>query len=78
MLFNSFIFWIFFLIVITLYWRFSHAAQNRLLLVASYVFYGFWDYRYLSLIFLSTVVDYFVAQHIVKASDDLHKKRRGF
>lgn len=75
MLFNSFIFWLFFLIVIILYWRFSHTAQNRLLLVASYIFYGFWDYRFLSLIFLSTVVDYFVAQHIVAASKDVQKRR---
>lgn len=75
MLFNSFVFWIFFLIVIVPYWRLSHAWQNKLLLVASYIFYGFWDYRFLSLIFLSTVVDYFVAQKIVVSKQDIQKKR---
>jgi alginate O-acetyltransferase complex protein AlgI len=35
-----------------------YKIQNRLLLVASYVFYGYWDWRFLSLIALSTVIDY--------------------
>jgi len=74
MLFNSFIFWIFFLVVIVVYKRIGHTAQNRLLLVASYFFYGFWDYRFLSLIFLSTVVDFFAAQYIA-ASDSASRKK---
>ena len=41
-----------------LYWRLTHRPQNRLLLVASYVFYGFWDYRFLFLILISTVIDF--------------------
>ncbi len=75
MLFNSFIFWIFFLVVIVLYKRFRHTAQNRLLLVASYIFYGFWNYKFLSLIFLSTVVDFYAAQNISKAERVIDKKR---
>lgn len=75
MLFNSFIFWIFFLVVITLYRLLPHKWQNRMLLVASYVFYGYWDYRYLSLILASTVIDYIVATGIQKADDQSHKKR---
>ncbi|MCH8532308.1 MAG: hypothetical protein LAT65_15770 [Saccharospirillum sp.] len=39
-----------------------------MLLVASYVFYGYWDWRFLGLIFLSTVVDYFIAIHLEKTS----------
>ena len=76
MLFNSFIFWLFFLVVIVIYKRIGHTAQNRLLLVASYVFYGFWDYRFLSLIFLSTVVDFFAAQYIAASSDNSSRKRQ--
>lgn len=38
--------------------------QNGTLLIASYFFYGFWDYRFLGLIILSTFVDYFAAQFI--------------
>ena len=75
MLFNSFIFWVFFLVVIIAYRSLPHKGQNRLLLVASYVFYGYWDYRYLSLIFISTVVDYFVATGIHGSDDQKHQKR---
>lgn len=46
-----------------------------MLLIASYIFYGYWDYRYLSLIFISTVIDYFVANGI-HASDDLKSRKR--
>lgn len=37
-------------------------AQNVLVVLASYVFYGWWDWRFLSLIFLSTVVDYLIGR----------------
>lgn len=39
-------------------------TQNATLLAASYFFYGFWDYRFLGLILISTFVDYFAAQFI--------------
>lgn len=58
MLFNSFDFLFFFLIVYALYAIFSHRAQNLLLLAASYYFYAYWDVRFLSLIIFSTIVDY--------------------
>ena len=49
--------------------------QNLLLLVASYVFYGWWDWRFLGLIALSTLVDYFVGIRIEEADDRQRKKR---
>lgn len=58
MLFNSFEFLIFFVIVYALYLVLPHRWQNRFLLLASYVFYGWWDYRFVSLLLISTVVDY--------------------
>jgi D-alanyl-lipoteichoic acid acyltransferase DltB (MBOAT superfamily) len=58
MLFNSFQFAVFLPTVVALYWALSHRWQNRMLLVASYVFYGAWDWRFLGLILLSTIVDY--------------------
>ncbi len=60
MLFNSYIFAVFFVIVYGLYWfqRRNHRTQNLLLFAASYVFYGWWDVRFLFLIALSTYVDY--------------------
>jgi alginate O-acetyltransferase complex protein AlgI len=56
--YNQLQFWLLFACVMIPYWRMSHRWQNRVLLVASYVFYGFWDYRFLFLIFISTVIDY--------------------
>ena len=64
MLFNSYVFWVFFAVVISIYWRLNHRLQNVLLLVASYVFYGYWDWRFLSLIVVSTLVDFAVARRL--------------
>ncbi len=60
MLFNSIEFPIFFLVIFTIYslLRRRFRAQNVLLLVGSYVFYGWWDVRFLFLIVLSTAIDY--------------------
>jgi len=57
-LFNSFEFIVFFAIVYALYARLPLRGQNGLLLIASYVFYGSWDWRFLSLIWFSTAVDF--------------------
>ncbi|MFO1020560.1 MAG: MBOAT family O-acyltransferase [Planctomycetales bacterium] len=56
--YNSGIFWALFLVVMIPYWFLSHKGQNRLLLVVSYIFYGFWDYRFLFLILFSTYIDF--------------------
>ena len=64
MLFNSLQFAYFFILVFALYYGLSHRMQNRFLLIASYVFYGAWDYRFLTLILASTVLDYFCGQKI--------------
>src|SRR5581483_4396927 len=56
--YNSWTFWVLFTIVFVRYWQLSHRRQNTLLLVASYIFYGFWDYRFLFLILISTVIDF--------------------
>jgi alginate O-acetyltransferase complex protein AlgI len=56
--YNSWAFWLLFAAVFVPYWRLGQRGQNRLLLVASYVFYGCWDYRFLFLILISTVIDF--------------------
>jgi D-alanyl-lipoteichoic acid acyltransferase DltB (MBOAT superfamily) len=56
--FNSWVFAAFFVLVYLAYLRIDHDEQNWLLLVASYTFYGWWDYRFLALIFASTLMDY--------------------
>jgi len=61
MLFNSFSFLIFLPLVFLLYWfvfRKNLKLQNVFLLVSSYVFYGWWDWRFLGLIIASSAVDY--------------------
>jgi D-alanyl-lipoteichoic acid acyltransferase DltB (MBOAT superfamily) len=67
MQFHTVTFWLFFALVAGLYFRLPHRGQNRLLLVASYVFYGWWDWRFLALIAVSTLVD-FVAGLRIAAS----------
>lgn len=69
MLFNSLSFAIFLPVVFALYWllRRHLKGQNILLLISSYVFYGWWDARFLSLIVASTVVDFFLGKYLVKA-----------
>ena len=76
MLFNSLEFLLFLPIVFAAYWilnmwterRQMLRLQNLLLLVASYVFYGWWDWRFLSLIAFSTAVDYAVGLQIAKGN----------
>lgn len=74
MVFNSLVFLVFFVVVYTLYRVFSHRWQNRLLLVASYLFYGWWDWRFLGLILISTTVD-FCAGWIIGHSQDQRKRK---
>lgn len=66
MIFNSIEFGIFLPIVFILYWlaRKSIKLQNIIVLVASYVFYGWWDWRFLSLIFFSSCVDYIIGRSL--------------
>ncbi|WP_418510292.1 MBOAT family O-acyltransferase [Corallibacter sp.] len=77
MLFNSITFLIFLPISFSLYWfllKKSTKGQNILLLLASYFFYGWWDYRFLFLIALSTIVDYFLGLSLEKVL--VGKKRK--
>ncbi len=74
MLFNSFSFLIFFLVVYPLYLLFNLRWQNRMLLVASYFFYGSWDWRFLSLIIISTFLDYYCGGAISRSAS-LRKKK---
>ena len=75
MIFNSLIFFAFLSVLLPLYFVSVHHWQNRLLLVASYLFYGWWDYRFLALLFLSTAVDY-ICGHKIASLESLSTKRR--
>ena len=77
MLFNSLEFLLFLPTIFVLYWfvfKNQLRAQNILLLVASYVFYGWWDWRFLSLIVLSTAIDYFVGLQLEKTTESSKRK----
>ncbi|MBN1883919.1 MAG: MBOAT family protein [Candidatus Krumholzibacteriota bacterium] len=82
MWFNSFDFAVFFVVVLALYYLLPFRWQNRMLLVASYVFYGWWDWRFLSLILISTIVDFVAGIRIHGAGDAADpataRRRRGW
>ncbi|MCP4522409.1 MAG: MBOAT family protein [Cytophagales bacterium] len=72
MLFNSIEFGVFLPVVFVLYWFVTQSnlkLQNSLIVGASYLFYGWWDWRFLSLIAFSSCVDFFVGQKLVKTED---------
>lgn len=77
MLFNSVEFAFFLPIVFLLYWFVTNRSiklQNALLLLASYFFYGWWDWRFLSLIAFSSLVDYFVGLSLANAETRMKRK----
>jgi len=77
MLFNSLDFAVFIPIVFLLYWFVTNKnlkLQNLLVVVASYIFYGWWDWRFLSLIVFSTLVDYSVGLQLAKESNQVKRK----
>lgn len=77
MLFNSFEFIIFVVSVFCLYWFIFNKnlnLQNALLLLSGYVFYGWWDYRFLFLLILSSTVDYVVGRLLHKSISENNRK----
>ncbi len=77
MLFNSIDFAIFLPIVFFLYWfvtNHSLRLQNLLIACSSYLFYGWWDWRFLSLILFSTFLDFFVGLGL-RNQEDVFKRK---
>ena len=74
MLFNSLTFFVFFAVVFLLYLALPHRGQNRLLLAASYLFYGAWDWRFLFLLMFSSTMDFLFAQAIGKSPSPRARK----
>lgn len=77
MIFNSFEFAVFLPVVFLLYWWIGikkSKFQNLFLVFASYVFYGWWDYRFLLLIFISTIVDYYIAKELNEQKRESRRK----
>lgn len=76
MLFNSIDFALFFPLVFITYWLVAgdKRMRNTHILIASYFFYGWWDWRFLFLIATSSLVDFYIGQKIYKANNN--KKRK--
>lgn len=74
MVFNSWIFVVFFVVVYLLYVRMNHSQQNWMLLIASYLFYGWWDYRFLTLLAVSSIIDYLAGLAIAASRSQAQRR----
>ena len=75
MFFNSIDFAIFLPIVFLLYWSLKNLrSQNYLIVVASYVFYGWWDWRFLSLILFSSIIDYCIGLALFRKENQTRRR----
>jgi alginate O-acetyltransferase complex protein AlgI len=76
MLFNSFTFAIFLPLVIAIHWGLgkSRGFQNVVIIAASWVFYGWWDVRFLSLLILSSALDFTVG--LLLAEEERQPRRK--
>jgi len=78
MLFNSLDFTVFFPIVFLLYWfvfNKNTSRQNQFLLASSYFFYAWWDWRFLSLLIISSTSDFLIAQQLEKTKKQGARKQ---
>jgi D-alanyl-lipoteichoic acid acyltransferase DltB (MBOAT superfamily) len=78
MLFNSFVFLVFFVIVYSVYWGILNKTvrgQNIFLSICSFIFYGWWNWKFLLLLWLSLFVDFFVGKFLGSTLNE--KKRKG-
>lgn len=78
MVFNSITFLVFFIIFFIIYWflnnKFSINVRNVFTILASYIFYGFWDWRFLGLIVLSSTIDYSIGILLKSDRKEIYRK----
>src|SRR5258708_8859950 len=75
MLFNTYTFWVFFAVVLSLYGLLAQThRQKDILIVASYLFYGWWDWRFLPIVMFSTIIDYRLGLLVHRASSPRSKR----
>lgn len=75
MTFNSAEYGVFLLVVLAVYWQLPRRPQNLLLIGASYLFYGWWDPRFLVLLAASTLIDFGVGLRMAASSSDTARRR---
>lgn len=77
MLFNSIDFAIFLPVVFIIYWFLVNRnlkLQNLFVVIASYIFYGWWDWRFLSLLLFSTTIDFYIGRRFAKLENSKSRK----
>src|SRR5688500_10617033 len=77
MVFNSIAFAVFFGLFFLLYWFVFNRNlkyQNLFLLTAGYIFYAWWDWRFLSILIGTSFINYILGISIEKAQNPRHKK----
>ena len=75
MIFNSIEFLVFLAITLPIFWSLPERSRKYLVLLASVVFYGWWEWRFLSLILGSSVLDFFVSHRVVAATSRRNARR---
>jgi alginate O-acetyltransferase complex protein AlgI len=75
LLFNSFIFFVFLGIVLPVFYLLpNRKTKNLFLLISSYIFYGYWDWRFCSLLLFSTLVDFFIGKLLSQQKIELRRR----
>jgi alginate O-acetyltransferase complex protein AlgI len=77
MLFTSLTFAVFFITVFVLYWFAVNKNiyhQNLLIVLVSYIFYGWWDWRFPVVLFINSLVNYFLGMHLAETDKTIKRK----
>jgi D-alanyl-lipoteichoic acid acyltransferase DltB (MBOAT superfamily) len=74
MMFDTFQYWVFFAIALVAYWSLRDRPARWLLVASSYVFYGFWDWRFVALLVGSTLANYWLGRTIEAAEGPARKR----
>ena len=75
MFFDSAVYFVFLILVVSLNWSLRFRSQNWLLLASSYFFYGWWDYRFLLLMGASTLINYYLSHRFEEMPEGVARKR---
>lgn len=75
MLFDSPAYFLFLIPVVLIYWQLDRRSQNILLLLASYFFYAWWDWRFLALMIGSTTMDFLIGQRIAPNAQNTNRRK---
>ena len=75
--FNSITFFVFLIIVFSIYWKsigYKNQLRQWVLLISSYIFYGWWDWRFLILIVISSATDFIVGKYLYQTTKHHNRK----